>query len=158
MKKLTYSALAVFFGMFLLASCNGGGSGSANVEEDILGEWKVEAVDLSSIEDMVEQMAQSMGITGDDLQQMKDEMKDEMQGEFDDETITFNEDYTVHMSDGEDATWSYDSDNNKIIIATPDGQNIDFVIEELKGDKLKARFIVSEAGMSMDIGMDLVRQ
>lgn len=158
MKKLTYSALAVIFSMFLFASCNGGGSGSANVEEDIIGDWSVESVDLTAVEDMVEQMAQSTGVTGDDLQQMKDEMKTDMQGEFDDETITFNEDYTVHMSDGEDATWSYDADNNKIIIATPDGQNIDFVIEELKGDNLKARFVVTDSGMTMDIGMDLVRK
>lgn len=156
MKKLAYSALAVLFGMFLFASCNGGGG--ANVEEEIIGEWGVESVDLASIEDMVVQMAQSMGVTGDDLQAMKDEMVTEMQGEFSDETITFNEDYTVHMSDGEDATWSYDADNNKIVIATPDGQNIDFVIEELKGDNLKARFVVSEGGMEMNIGMDLARK
>jgi len=156
MKKLGYSALAVLFGMFLFASCNGGGS--SNVEDDILGEWAIESVDLTSIEDMVEQMAQSMGITGDDLQTMKDEMKAEMETEFDGETIAFNEDYTVSMSDGEEATWSYDADNNKIIITTPDGQNIDFVIEELKGDNLKARFVVSEGGMELNIGMDLARQ
>ncbi len=156
MKKFAYSALAVVFSMFLFASCNGGGS--SNVEEDIIGTWTVTNVDLSNIDTMVDQMGQSMGVTGTDLDDMKKEMKDEMQSQFNDESMTFVEDYTVHMSDNEDATWSYDADNNKIIITTPDGQKIDFVIEELKGDNLKAKFVINDPTMNMEIGLELERK
>ena len=101
------SAMVAVLGMFLFASCGG----SADVEKEIIGEWKVVSVDLSGMEDMIVQLAQQLGVTGDDLEAMKKEMNDEMAKEFNDEVLNFKEDYTVSMSDGEDATWKYDADN-----------------------------------------------
>ncbi len=153
MKNVIYTALAVIFGMSLLVSCNSG-----NVEKDIVGEWTIESVDLSEMEEVLVELAKQFGATGDDLEEFKKEMKTDMKGEFEDESITFKEDYTVLLSgESEPGTWSYDEENNTIVVEA-DGEKIDFVIEELKGDNLEAKFVSKEDEFELKIGMTLKRK
>ena len=152
MKKIILPAIAVVFTMFMLSSCGG-----SNVEEDIVGVWKIESADLSNLDELVTQMAEQFGVEGQDLEDMKAEMNDGMSDEFVSSTIEFKEDHSAVSPDGGDAEWSYDADDNKIVIK--DGEDeFDFFIDKLSGDKLDCTLKISDSGMDFEIALSMTRQ
>ncbi|MBN2892593.1 MAG: hypothetical protein JXL97_12065 [Bacteroidales bacterium] len=150
MKKVVFSTLALVFAMFLFSSCGG------NVEKDIVGKWKIETADLSNIDELVAEIAESFGLSDADIEEMKKEMKDGMYDEFVGQTIEFVEDHTVISPDSE-GEWSYDSEKNAIVIKEGD-MSYQLLVDKLSGDKFEGTMVVSDSGMDFKVVMTMSRQ
>ena len=155
MKKYVSAIMAVIVAFTFFTSCKGGGS---NVEKDIVGKWNIQSSELSNIDEIVDEMASQLGLEGDMIDSMKDELKSEMEQDMSGSYLQFNEDHTVDAGEGNEGSWSYDKDNNKIIIKTDDGQTIDFIIDNLSGDDLNATFVISDNGVDFKMAMVLKRE
>lgn len=152
MKKIILPAIAVVFTMFMLSSCGG-----SNVEEDIVGVWKIESANLSNLDSLMTEMAEQYGLEGQDLEDMKAKMSESMSDKLVSSTIEFKEDHSAVSPDGGDAEWSYDADDNKIVIK--DGEDeFDFFINKLSGDKLDCTLKISDSGMDFEIALSMTRQ
>ena len=149
MKKVVLSALAVVFTMFMFSSCGGG-----NMEEDIIGVWKIETAELGNLDELVETMATQFGIEEADMEDFKVELEEGMSDEFIGETIEFVEDKTVVLN-GESGEWTLEE---KTFTITKDGESFDFVVESLSGDALDAKLVMAEDEMDIEITMTLARQ
>ena len=152
MKKIILPAIAVVFTMFMLSSCGG-----SNVENDVLGVWKIESANLSNLDSLMTEMAEQYGLEGQDLEDMKSEMTEGMSDEFIGETIEFVEDKTVKLGDDDEGEWSYDADANSIVISQG-GDEFELLVNDLSEDKLDVTMSFEDSGMKFDIAMTLARQ
>ncbi|MBN2892592.1 MAG: hypothetical protein JXL97_12060 [Bacteroidales bacterium] len=151
MKKFVLSAVAIVFAMFLFSSCGGG-----NVEKDIVGKWEIKSADLSNLDELVVELAESFGLGDEEIEQMKEEMKTGMSEEFIGSTIEFGEDKTFVTPDGE-GEWSYDADKKVIVVKEGDTE-YDIIVDKLSGDNLEMTMSFDDSGMEFKIAMTLVRK
>ena len=153
MKKLTISLMAVLIAFSLFTSCNSG----ANVEKDIVGKWTIETSNLENLDELVTEMASQLDLNDSLINQMKEELESEMGEDMKGTYIEFNEDHTVNLDEDQQGSWSYDKENNKIVIKDDDG-TYDLFINSLKGDDLDATFVISDNGMNFRLKVALKRE
>ncbi len=150
MKKFVFSALAVVFAMFLMTSCN------KDVEKEIVGKWKIEKADISNLEELVVELAESFGLGEAEIEEMKKEMQEDMSNEFIGSTIEFVEDHTFKSPDSE-GKWTYNKEENKIEIEE-NGAKYDLIVDKLIGNTLDLTMVFSENEMEFKFTMSLSRQ
>ncbi len=150
MKKFVFSALAVVFAMFLMTSCN------KDVEKEIVGKWKIEKADISNLEELVVELAESFGLGEAEVEEMKKEMQEDMSSEFIGSTIEFVEDHTFKSPDSE-GKWTYNKEENKIKVEE-NGVKYDLIVDKLSGNTLDLTMIMEDSGMEIKVTMSLSRQ
>ncbi len=148
--------ITIFLSFFILVSSCNLLKNSNKIENDIVGKWKIENADLSNLEELVVELAESFGLGEAEIEEMKKEMQEDMSNEFIGSTIEFVEDHTFKSPDSE-GKWTYNKEENKIEIEE-NGAKYDLIVDKLIGNTLDLTMVFSENEMEFKFTMSLSRQ
>ncbi len=145
MKKVILPAVAIF-AIFMFNSCG---------EKDIIGKWKIKSVEIVNLDEFVAQLEEAIGLSEDEIEELKEKLKKEMSNDFEETFIEFKPNGVFKNPSGE-GKWEYDDKNKEIKIKENDSE-YKIKVNKVRSKKLDFTIILEEVELNAKVAMSLER-